>query len=172
MHLTAKCTKLSNNALSGIKELDMNILLLCNTCVSANQQEKMKSLLAKPGPVKEEKLEKMENEMKKLKETVSEMKNILSKLATQPEITPIQKESSLSTSDKNNNNNQTLGIRIRGVKESDDKDPRKRQEHDFCEVQKIPTHMEVECKFSDLIRLGQRGNDRDKRYFLNCQMYG
>ena len=69
MHLTAKCTKLSNNALSGIKEFGMNILILCNTCVSANQQEKIKSLLAKPDQVKEEKLEKMENEMKELKET-------------------------------------------------------------------------------------------------------
>ena len=52
----------------------MNKLLLCNTCVSASQQEKFKSLLAKPDPMKEEKLEKTENEMKKLKETVSKIK--------------------------------------------------------------------------------------------------
>ena len=167
MHLTAKCTKLSNNALSGIKELGMNILLLCNTCVSANQQEKIKSLLAKPDAVKKEKLEKMENEMKELKEIVSEFKNTLSKPAKQTEIKPNQKESNLTTSDKNNNNNQTyIRIRIRGVKESDDKDPRKRQEHDFSEVRKILTHMEVECKFHDLIRLGQRGNDRDRTILL------
>ena len=55
---------------------------------------------------------------------------------------------------------------LRGVKESDDKDPRKRQEHDFCEVQKILTHMEVECEFNDLIRLGQRGNHRDRTILL------
>ena len=91
MHLTAKCTKLSNNALSGIKELGMNILLLCITCIWANQIEKIKSLLAKPDAVKEKKLEKMENEMKELKETVSETKNILSKPAKQPEIEPNQK---------------------------------------------------------------------------------
>ena len=112
----------------------MNIVLLFNTCVSANQQEKIESLLAKPDAVKEEKLEKMEKEKEELKETVSEIKNILSKPAKQPEIKPNQKESNLTTSDKNNNINQTLGIRIRGVKESDDKDPRKRQEYDFCEV--------------------------------------
>ena len=81
MHLTAKCSKLDNNALSGIKELGMSILLLCNPCVSPNQKEKIKSLLAKPDPVKEEKHEKMENEMKKLKETVSENRNMLSKPA-------------------------------------------------------------------------------------------
>ena len=166
MHLTAKCTKLSYNALSGIKEMGMNILLLCNTCVSANQQEKIKSLLAKPDKVMEEKIDKMEHEMKELKETVSEIENILSKPAKQPEIKPNQKESNLTTSDKNNNKNQTLGTRIRGVKESNDKDPRKRQEHDFCEVQKILTPMEVECKFNDLIRLGQRGNDRDRPILL------
>ena len=93
MHLTAKCTKLSNNAMSGKKELGMNILLLCNMCVSAKQQEKIRSLLAKPDPVKEEKLEKMENEMKEFKETVSEIRNILSKLAKQSKEKPIQKES-------------------------------------------------------------------------------
>ena len=52
------------------------------------------------------------------------------------------------------------------MKESDDKDPRKRQEHDFCGVQKIFTHMEVEYKFNDLIRLDQRGNDRDRTILL------
>ena len=55
---------------------------------------------------------------------------------------------------------------MRGVKESDDKDPRKRQEHDFCEIQKILNHMEVECDFNDLIKLGQRGNDRDRTILL------
>ena len=98
--------------------------------------------------------------MKELKETVLENKNILSKPAKQPEIKPNQKELNLTTSDKNNNINSTLQLRIGGVEESDDKDPRKHQVHDFCEVQKILTHMEVECKFNDLIRLGQRGNDR------------
>ena len=142
----------------------MNILLLCNTCVSANQPEKIKSLLAKPDAVKEENLEKMKNEMKELKKTVSEIKNILSKPAKQPEIKPNQKESNLTTSEKINNNNQTLGIRIIGVKESDDKDPRKRQEQDFYEVQKFL--MEIECKFNDLITLGQRGNDRDRTILL------
>ena len=166
MHKTAKCAKLCNNSLSGIKELGMNILVLCITCVSANQQEKIKSLLAKPETVKEEKLEKMENEMKELKETVSEIKNILSKPAKQPETKPNQKESNLTTSDKNNNNNQTLGRRIRGVKQSDDKDPRKHQEHYLGEVQKILTIKEVECKFNDLIRLGQRGNDRNRTIFF------
>ena len=45
-------------------------------------------------------------------------------------------------------------------------DPRKRQEHDFCKVQKFLIHMEVECKINDLIRLGQRGNDRDRTILL------
>ena len=106
----------------------------------------------------------MKNEMKELKKTVSEIKNTLSKPAKQPEIKPNQKESNLTTSEKINNNNQTLGIRIIGVKESDDKDPRKRQEQDFYEVQKFL--MEIECKFNDLITLGQRGNDRDRTILL------
>ena len=55
---------------------------------------------------------------------------------------------------------------IKGVKESDAKDPRKRQQHNFCKVQKILTHIEVECKFNDWIRLGQRGNDRDRTKLL------
>ena len=54
----------------------------------ANQQEKLKLLLAKPDPVKQEKREKMEKEMKELRETVSEFKNILPKPAKQTEIKP------------------------------------------------------------------------------------
>ena len=104
--------------------------------------------------------------MKKLKETISEIKNILSKPAKQPKIKSNQKETNLTTSDKNNNKNQTIGIMIKGVKESDDKDPRKRQQDDLCKVQKLLTHMEVECKFNDWIRLGQRGNDRDRTKLL------
>ena len=105
--------------------------------------------------------------MKELKETVLENKNILSKPAKQPEIKSNQKELNLTTSDKNNNIYSTLQLRIGGVEESDDKDPRKRQVHDFCEVQKILTHMEVECKFNDLISLGQRGNDRARTILPN-----
>ena len=72
--------------------------------------------------------------MKELKDTVSEIKNKLSKPAKQSEMKANQNKSNLNTSDNNNNNNQTLGVRIGGVKESVDKDPRKRKEHDFYEV--------------------------------------
>ena len=51
----------------------------------------------KTRPSKEGK--KMGNEMEELKETVSEIKNILSKPAKQPDMKPNQQESNLTTSD-------------------------------------------------------------------------
>ena len=43
------------------------------------------------------------------------------------------------------------------VKESSNKDPRKRQEH-----RPMLTQMGFECKFNDLIRLGERGKDHER----------
>ena len=34
-------------------------------------------------------------------------------------------------------------------------------EHDFKEVQKLFAHMDVECKFNNVIRLWQQRNDRN-----------
>ncbi|XP_075261614.1 tRNA (uracil-5-)-methyltransferase homolog A-like [Convolutriloba macropyga] len=39
MHLTTGCTALSPAAINGIKELGMNAMLLCNTCVENNERD-------------------------------------------------------------------------------------------------------------------------------------
>lgn len=39
MHLTSDCTLLSANAIVGIKELGLNIMLLCNTCLMNNERD-------------------------------------------------------------------------------------------------------------------------------------
>ena len=48
MHLTAECTALSPAAITGIKELGMNAMLLCYNCVEQNEQnESWQKLLKK-----------------------------------------------------------------------------------------------------------------------------
>ena len=39
MHLTPECTALSPAAITGIKELGMNAMLLCNNCVEQNERD-------------------------------------------------------------------------------------------------------------------------------------
>ena len=39
MHLTTECTALSPSAINGIKEMEINAMLLCNTCVESNERD-------------------------------------------------------------------------------------------------------------------------------------
>ena len=39
MHLTPECTALSTAAISGIKELVVKVMLLCNKCVENNERD-------------------------------------------------------------------------------------------------------------------------------------
>ena len=39
MHLTPECTALSPAAITGIKELGKNAMLLCNNCVEQNERD-------------------------------------------------------------------------------------------------------------------------------------
>ena len=39
MHLTPECTTLSPAAITGIKKLGKNAMLLCNNCVEQNERE-------------------------------------------------------------------------------------------------------------------------------------
>ena len=39
MHLTPECTALSIATISGIKELGVNVMVLCNKCVENNERD-------------------------------------------------------------------------------------------------------------------------------------
>ena len=39
MHLEGTCTGLTNTAINGIKDLGLNAMLLCNTCVTNNERD-------------------------------------------------------------------------------------------------------------------------------------
>ena len=41
MHLTTECTALSPAAINGMKELGMNAMLLCYTCVENNERDNL-----------------------------------------------------------------------------------------------------------------------------------
>ena len=39
MHMTTNCTDLEENAINVLKQLNKNVLLLCNRCVGNNQKD-------------------------------------------------------------------------------------------------------------------------------------
>ena len=62
MHLTTECTAISPAAINGIIELGMNVMLLCNSCVENNEQDKfIKGLVPESVSEKLESLDVGEN---------------------------------------------------------------------------------------------------------------
>ena len=39
MHMTSKCTKMSDQVIAALQEVNINIFLLCNQCVSLNKRD-------------------------------------------------------------------------------------------------------------------------------------
>ena len=57
-------------------------------------------------------------------------------------------------------------IRMRGIPESKEKNPRMRQEHDLPEVQKILSHLDVETEIGDIVRLGKYDENKRRTILL------
>ena len=136
MHLNETGTLLNETALKGIVALGQNVLLLCNTCVGENKEENIAKLLQQPIPNKTEQILSIEKDLGELKQTVSEIKDYMKEKQDQPAqeksnvVSPLRQKKTPTAED-------LTGIRIRGIPELKEKDPRMRQEHELSEVQKI-----------------------------------
>ena len=154
-HLTEKCTNLSATAIAGITELKTNVMLLCNDCVEQNKRDEIISLIAKM-EVKEtnqSQTTNIEKEMIELKNSLLEIKTAIIEKSDPPKTTQVNQP--VATIRKTPEATMVPeGIRVREIKESDDKDPRKRQKHDLAEIQQVFAHIEVNCNINDLLRLG------------------
>ena len=157
---------MSATAIAGITELKTNVMLLCNDCVEQNKRDEIISLIAKM-EIKEtnqSQITNIEKEKLELKNSLLEIKTAMidksdptkttqvnqpaATIRKTPEATMVPEE-----------------IRVRGIKESDDRDPRKRQEHDLAEIQQVFAHIELNCNINNLLRLGPR-NDTKTRTIL------
>ena len=58
------------------------------------------------------------------------------------------------------------GIRIRGIKESADKNSMNRQNYDYMKVQKVLTHLNVSTEINDIIRLGKYDENKTRTILI------
>ena len=166
IHLTEKCTNLSATAIAGITELKTNVMLLCNECVEQNKRDEIISLIAKKevSETNQSQITNIEKEMIELENSLLEIKTAMIEKYDPPKTTQVNQPA--ATIRKTPEATMVPeGIRVRGIKESDDRDPRKRQEHDLAEIQQVFAHIEVNCNINDLLRLGPR-NDTKTRTIL------
>ena len=154
IHLTEKCTNLSATAIDGITELKTNVRLLCNDCVEQNKRNEIISLIAKMevSETNQSQITNTEKEMIELKNSLLEIKTAMIDKSDPPKTTQVNQPA--ATIRKTPEATMVPdGIRVRGIKESDDRDPRKRQEHDLAEIQQVFAHIEVNCIINNLLRI-------------------
>ena len=176
MHLTPECTALSPAAITGIKELGMNAMLLCNNCVEENETDNFIrcQILAKVA----EKIdslnvgEKLKNMERRLTDLVDEKIGNATKMTcdnvekTYAAVVAVETTSGkpigVKTDENSKSHNIKKCIRIQGIPD----DPNKTNEENL-----VPTNDEVNdllnstganAHITEIQRLGKLRNDRKK----------
>ena len=160
-HLTSKCTGFSEAAIAGLKDVNFNILLLCNECVTNGQRDKILNEMATQRFFKEhsEKLEAVENRMmrihEKIEETASVRETLKETLKDQVELQ--FKGASAAVQSTTLPSSAPTGIRIRGLPEPYDSitDPAERAKKDLQEVQKVLAVLGCTGELNDVRRIGK-----------------
>ena len=163
IHLIEKCTNLSATARDGINELKTNVMLLCNDCVEQNKRDEINSLIAKMevSETNQSQITNIENEIIELKNSLLEIKTAMIDKSDPPKTMQVNQPA--ATIRKTPEATMVpAGVRVRGMKESDDRDPRKRQKHDLAEIQQVFAHIEANCNIKDLLRLGPRNDTKTR----------
>ena len=148
MYMSPQCTKFSNEAINAIQQVNLNILLICNVCVSQNKLNVLFDRLKdKPEKVQEPKeyfkfviKETMQNKIKE---------NELTKTSN--------KEASENQSNENfkqlSDPKIELNFLIRGIDELHDKDLR--IEHLGAKINNVLNVLDINTKFTDLKRVSK-----------------
>ncbi len=177
MHLDPLCTGLSPAAINGIKDLGMNVMLLCNTCVENNERDNF--IKGRAQAVMTEKIEGLKladrlEEMEKrktelvdekidqaLKTTCEKVEKTYCQVATEDSKKegPQNQPSRISKAAKNTNDlNIQQSFRIQGIPE----DPKKSKGENLVPtneaVQSILTTLGVKPQVTELKRLGKFDN--------------
>ena len=135
-------------------------MLLCNDCVEQNKRDEIISLIAKMevSETNQRQITNIEKEMIELKNSLLQIKTAMIEKSDPPKTTQVNQPAATIRKTPE-------ATMVRGIKESDDRDPRKRHEHDLAEIQQVFAHIEVNCNINDLLRLGPR-NDTKTRTIL------
>ena len=148
MYMSPQCTKFSNEAIDAIQQVNLNILLICNFCVSQNKLNVLIDRLKdKPEKVEETKesfkfviKETMQNKIRETKLTKTSNK----------EASEIQSNENFK---QNGNPKIELNFLIRGIDEFHDKDLR--IEHVGAETNNVFNFLDINTKFTDLKRVSK-----------------
>ena len=147
MRMTTNCTDLEENAINVLKQLNKNVLLLCNRCVGNNQKDAI--INTKHANESTQKIQTTEEGIKELKEAMIEIKSEMQQKQVAPEAKkPTPKNGKASQKEYD-------GIRIRGIPESEATDAMSRADEDMQKVIHLLDEMDVKCPISDLRRLGK-----------------
>ena len=155
MHLNEKCTQLSKTAISGIKELGQNALLICNNCVALKKRDKLIETACKiqqQAPIEDKKFKSLQTEVNDIKKAITDLKVSFEQMSSEP---PKLSPPIIKTT---NTAKEFDGIRIRGLQESDAEGARERNEKDMSEVKAMLNFLEIDCEITELRRIGQQGN--------------
>ena len=148
MYMSPQCTKFSNEAINAIQEVNLNILLICNVCVSQNKLNVLIDRL-------KDKPEKVEETKESLKFLVREtMQNKIKE-------TELTKTSNKEASETQSNENFKqvsdpkieLNFLIRGIDELHDKDLRIK--HVGAETNNVFNFLDINTKFTELKRVSK-----------------
>ena len=124
--MTANFTDLEENAIKVLKQLNKNVLLFCNRCVGNNQKDAI--INSKYANESTQKIQTIEEGIKKLKEAIIEIKSEMQQKQVAPEAKkPTPKNGKASQKEYD-------GIRIRDIPESEATDARSRADADMQEV--------------------------------------
>ena len=146
--MSPQCTKFSNEEINAIQQVNLNILLICNVCVSQNKHNVVIDRLKyKP--------EKIEETKETFKAVIEET---MQKKIKQIELTKTSYKKALENQ-SNENFKQVrdpkieLNVLIRGIDELNDKDLR--IEHDGAEINNVFHFLEINTEFTDCKRVSK-----------------
>ena len=167
MHLTPKCTGLSNEIIMCISGILNNILLICQSCVDLKQKDALLDQITNIR--KNNETEKLLQEVEELRAEIkvnnravnTQLNSIQQELGEKPKTSPHPptepkpKPIKLPQQKTPKNHENYEGIRFRGIPELKSNNSRERYEHDLKQVKAVTKHLQITCNVTDLKQVGK-----------------
>lgn len=189
LHMRPKCTAMSAATINALIEVNLNVLLICNTCVANNRRDiilktarQNQSRASSPEPlieelkeIKDSLSEKITNEFTTIK---TEWENLKKDLVNWK--TTSTAKNTEATKPKPDKQPPPSGVRIRGIPEfkpppnlniENESQPsyvaRDHAEYDRKEVEAILAYLKVDCEITNCRRLGKYQADKTRTIIVD-----
>ena len=146
--MSHQCKKFSNEAINAIQQVNLNILLICNVCVSQNKRDVVNDRLKD----KQEKLADTKESLKTVIEETMQNKIKETKLTKTSYKEALENQSNESFKQVSNPKIE-LNVLLRGIDELNDEGLR--VEHDGAETNNVFSFLDINTKFTDLKRVSK-----------------